>query len=66
VFDFFLLHIQVYKFTIRFTIRKYKQNRFYFYYQPYNSNVKNLKNVSSKPNTFIGGQPAFWLAAFAV
>ena len=46
------------------TIRKYKQNRFYFYQQPYNSNLKNLKNISSKPNTLIIRQPAFRLAVF--
>lgn len=29
-------------------IRKYRQNR--FYYQPYNSNLDNVKNVSFKGN----------------
>ena len=38
---------------ISVTIRVYKQNRFYSYYQPYNSNLKNLKNVSFKANTFV-------------
>lgn len=50
--------------TSLLTIRKYRQDR--FYYQPCNSSLDNLKNVSSKGNSFIIWQPAFRLAVFAV
>ena len=38
--------------TSSVTIRKYKQNRFSFHYQPYNSELKNLKNVSTSQRTY--------------
>lgn len=44
------LHVSV---TSSATIRKYKQDRFYFCSQPYNSNVKTLKTVSSKQTCFL-------------
>ena len=51
---------------ISVTIRVYKQNRFYSYYLPYNTNLKNLKTVSSKTNTLTMWQAACRLAVFAV
>ena len=64
VFDFFFIACP--GLQVQSQLEKYKQNRFYFYYQPYNSNLRTLKNVSSKANMFIIRQPACRLAVFAV
>jgi hypothetical protein len=43
-----------------------KYNRFYLYYQLYNSISKNKKNVSTIGNTLLIWQPSFILIGFAV